>query len=119
VVLTGLEAAATSSKDELGYGGPANNDYGSDSTDRLQLELRPPPAKVTLVAQTETPEETNMDVQEMREVGEQKQEPPAAPKANRKRKRKAKDRGRAFSDKAQKQYEERQRHKAGEGGSMS
>ena len=45
--------------------------------------------------------------------------PSKSPTTKRKRKRKAKDRGRAFSDKAQKQYEERQRHKAGEGGSMS
>jgi hypothetical protein len=83
VVLTGLEAAATSSMDEQGHGGPVISDYlyGSDSTDRLRLELRPPPAEVTLVAQTGTSEETNMDVQETREVGEQKQEPLTSPKA--------------------------------------
>jgi hypothetical protein len=69
--------------DEHGHGEPAISDYcyGSDSTDRLRLELRPPPAEVTLMAQTETSEETNMDAQKMREVGEQQHEPPTAPKA--------------------------------------
>jgi hypothetical protein len=46
----------------------------------VQLESRPPPEKVTLVAQTESSEETNTDV-EMRGVGEQKLEPPIPPKA--------------------------------------
>ena len=32
-------------------------------------------------SQTKPPEETNMDVQEMREVGEQQHEPPSTPKA--------------------------------------
>jgi hypothetical protein len=46
-------------------------DYGSDRTDRLQLEPRPPSTEVTPVVQsapTEPPEETNKDV-EMHEEG--------------------------------------------------
>jgi hypothetical protein len=40
------------------------------------------------VAQTEPSEETTMGVQEMRGVGEQKQEPSETPKAKKKRERK-------------------------------
>jgi hypothetical protein len=48
--------------DEHRLRGPTTSDYGSDSTDRLQLKPRPPSTEVTLVAQTEPSEETNMDV---------------------------------------------------------
>jgi hypothetical protein len=54
--------------------GPTTSDYGSDSTDRLKLEPRPPSKEVTLVAQTEPSEETNIDAQEMCEVVEQQHE---------------------------------------------
>jgi hypothetical protein len=73
VVLTGSKATATG---EHRQRGPTTSNYGSDSTDRLQLEPRPPSTEVTVVAQTEPSEETIMDVQEMREDGEQQHEPP-------------------------------------------
>ena len=83
--MTVSKAAATPSMGEHRQRGPANGGYGSNSNDNLRLESRPASeAAVTSVArpsQTEPPAETNMDVQEMREVGEQQHEPPTSPKA--------------------------------------
>ena len=78
VVLTVPKAAAKPSKGEHRQRGPANGGYGSHSNDKLRLESRPASeAAVTSVvrsSQTKPPAETNMDVQEMREVGEQQHE---------------------------------------------
>ena len=83
--MTVSKAAATPSMGEHRQRGPANDGYGSNSNDNLRLESRPASeAAVTSEArpsQTEPPAETNMDVQEMREVGEQQHEPPSPPKA--------------------------------------
>jgi hypothetical protein len=83
--MTVSKAAAKPSKGEHRQRGPANGGYGSNSNDNLRLESRPASeAAVTSVvrsSQTKSPEETNMDVQEMREVGEQQHEPPLTPKA--------------------------------------
>jgi hypothetical protein len=85
VVMTVSKATAKPSKGEHRQRGPANGGYGSNSNDKLRLEPRPASeAAVTSVvrsSQTKPPEETNMDVQEMREVGEQQHEPPSTPKA--------------------------------------